>query len=126
MLRHLFVVAAPFTSLAVVKDGHWRPGIGDPTLTGWLTTIAYFAAALLCLRSAFTKPANTAPIDITKHRIFWVLLCGAMLLLGINKQMDFQMWFWLTGRNIIMDMGWSEYGERLRRIMEKERNKRDD
>jgi len=33
-------------------DDPWMPGIGDPTLLGWLTVAAYFTAAGLCLRAA--------------------------------------------------------------------------
>jgi hypothetical protein len=30
--------------------GSWSPGIGDPTVAGWITVFAYFAASLLCWR----------------------------------------------------------------------------
>lgn len=109
MAYQLFPVAVLFSSFAVIEDGRWKPGIGDPTAMGWVTTIAYLVAAFFCLRSSFTVPRNTVPLDITKHRVFWVTLSGAMLLLAVNKQLDLQMWFWLTGRNIIIEMEWSHY-----------------
>src|SRR5882672_1117833 len=31
--------------------GDWSPGIGDPTVMGWLTVAAYFAASWLCVRA---------------------------------------------------------------------------
>ena len=40
--------------LAAVEGGRWKPGIGDPTVMGWVTVAAYFvtAARLLWCRLA--------------------------------------------------------------------------
>ena len=38
--------------------GHWSPGIGDPSVMGWVTVALYLVAAWLCfldLQSAFTE-----------------------------------------------------------------------
>jgi hypothetical protein len=32
----------------------WRPGIGDPTIGGWLTVILYFLTMVSCWRTAFS------------------------------------------------------------------------
>ena len=50
-----------------------------------------------------------APIDITKHIMFWTTLAFVMLLLTLNKQLDFQLLLWWTARNAIRDNGWSDY-----------------
>lgn len=49
----------PFESVGamVASEGHgwigfWRPGIGDPTVLGWLTVVGYLAAAWVCFRAA--------------------------------------------------------------------------
>lgn len=31
----------------------WRPGVGDPTVVGWVTTVGYGVAAALCVRAGF-------------------------------------------------------------------------
>ena len=36
----------------------WSPGIGDPTVMGWLTVVAYLAAAWLCLRAFMVEKAG--------------------------------------------------------------------
>ncbi|MGB2863248.1 MAG: hypothetical protein WBC05_07980 [Sedimentisphaerales bacterium] len=33
--------------LSVIVNGHWRPGIGDPTFMGWLITAAYLTNSIL-------------------------------------------------------------------------------
>ena len=39
--------------------GDWSPGIGDPTLIGWLTAALYLSASLLCLHAARGIGAST-------------------------------------------------------------------
>lgn len=90
----------------MVEDGIWRPGIGDPTLMGWVTVLAYMSACALCLWALARVPAGLAPIDVTKHHLFWGSLGLIMALLAVNKQLDLQQWFWLTGRNMIRTNGW--------------------
>lgn len=93
----------------VVVDGRWSPGIGDPTPMGWFTCIAYGIACALCIQAAYKKPKGLATSDTRKHLTFWSVLGIVMLLLTINKQLDLQLWFWLTGRNMVKEHGWSEY-----------------
>ena len=45
--------------IGVIIDGHWRPGIGDPTPLGWMTVIAYLAASLTCFHAAATQGLRT-------------------------------------------------------------------
>lgn len=55
----------------------WSPGIGDPSLMGWLTVAAYFAGASLWFIRRPAMPAQA-------HRAV-LILGGGLLVLGINK-----------------------------------------
>lgn len=84
--------------------GHWSPGIGDPTLGGWLTVMLYAVAALQCYRLA----RITANLPIDRERIFWATLALGLLVLGINKQLDLQTALTEIGRLIAHHQGWYE------------------
>ncbi|WP_435011801.1 hypothetical protein P12x_006035 (plasmid) [Tundrisphaera lichenicola] len=90
--------------LAEVIDGRWRPAIGDPTVVGWVTVVAYLLAAAACARAAWREPM---PGGRRRSRPsgFWLTLSVAMLLLGINKQIDLQTLFTLLGRRILKANG---------------------
>ncbi len=107
-------VLARSCCVGIVENGHWKPGIGDPTVGGWATVFAYVAATLLCVWATVKSPRGLAPLDASKHHMFWGGLSLVMLLLAVNKQLDLQLWFWLTGRNMIQANGWGEY----RRILQ--------
>lgn len=96
--------------------GAWSPGIGDPTVVGWVTVVLYLAASALCWRqsrrvagSAGGPQARLAPTLVTfalaflgarrrldalpageRLRALWRGLAVLLLLLGINKQLDLQ------------------------------------
>lgn len=114
----------------------WTPGIGDPTVLGWLTVAAYFAAAYLCLRafkaqkktpdrrsglSAYLDAASSLARAFRKEgfhfrrvppaarRAAWWLALGVLfLLLGVNKQLDLQSMFTEIGRWLAHHQGWYE------------------
>jgi hypothetical protein len=95
--------------LAATDQGHWRPGIGDPTPVGWLTVLAYLAAAGACGVNwiAERRAARAGrPADPT----FWLALGGLLLFLGINKQLDLQTLLGSIGRELARSQGW--YAER--------------
>jgi hypothetical protein len=95
--------------LSTTSDGRWQPAIGDPTLMGWVTVLAYLAAALLALRSAWA--AKRAPAQRALAR-FWLALSLLLFLLGINKQLDLQTLFTQIARDAALAQGW--YEERRR------------
>jgi hypothetical protein len=97
-----------FVLAATTNDG-WRPGIGDPTVMGWLTVIAYFGVAVLCLRAykVAAPPTIFHSRGITR---IWLALALLFIALGINKQLDLQSLFTHIGRSIARDTGW--YGRR--------------
>ncbi|MEO1656287.1 MAG: hypothetical protein AAFR65_01070 [Pseudomonadota bacterium] len=81
----------------------WRPGIGDPTVTGWLTVFLYAIAAVLAvtLASAFRKP-----IILRQEARFWALIALTFAALSINKQLDLQSLMTDIGRVMAREQGW--------------------
>ena len=75
----------------------WTPGIGDPSIAGWLTVVAYAVAAVLARRCA--------QIDRPNHRI-WLAIAVFELLLGINKQLDLQVLVTEVGRYLARQEAW--------------------
>jgi hypothetical protein len=88
---------------AFTDADRWVPGIGDPTPMGWITVFGYFVAAILCCRCLLVvKPRRSS------EGFFWGALFAAMVLLGINKQLDLQTWLTLTARRLAQSEGWYE------------------
>ncbi|HUU70882.1 MAG TPA: hypothetical protein VM186_15245 [Planctomycetota bacterium] len=86
---------------------HWQPGIGDPTVIGWLTTVCYFAAAYLCARAARAVAAQ--PADSRQgSALFWAILAVLLAGLGFNKQLDLQSLLTNIGREVARSQGWYE------------------
>jgi hypothetical protein len=63
----------------------WKPGIGDPTVYGWLTVAAYALGAELGWRASQRAPR--------RERRFWLVLTAVLAFLCINKQLDLQTLF---------------------------------
>ena len=74
----------------------WSPGIGDPTVAGWVTVAAYFGAALLCAWAGRRRSAD---------RSIWWGICLFLIALGINKQLDLQSLLTQYGRDILKAKG---------------------
>lgn len=81
----------------------WTPGIGDPSLMGWATVALYFAAAAAAW---LARPSSATPVQ----RWFWTGLSAALIILGVNKELDLQTLFTSVGRCLALAEGW--YGER--------------
>jgi len=71
---------------------------------GWLTVVAYFAAAWLCIRAARHERQN-APTNGKSSR-FWIFTALLLIFLGINKQLDLQSWLTHTARQMAIAQGW--------------------
>jgi hypothetical protein len=84
--------------------GNWSPGIGDPSLMGWVTVALYFYAAYRCYRLARGRDARLVKQE---HRVWW-LFTLALLALGINKQLDLQTALTEIGRIVAHEQGWYE------------------
>lgn len=95
--------------LAATEHGEWRLGIGDPTPVGWFTVFAYLAVAIACGGTAMAERRAALRGEPARSTPWWVL-CGLLLFLGINKQLDLQTWLGSTARNLSRAQGW--YAER--------------
>ncbi len=80
----------------------WSPTLGDESVIGWVTVLAYLVATAL----AFLVSKRRT----NRQRIFWFALSVFCLALAINKQLDLQSAFTVTGRCIAQAQGW--YHER--------------
>lgn len=98
----------PLVIVSATVEGRWQPGLGDPSLMGWVTTASYAAAALLCLRRAWISYGD--PALRRKPCWFWTVCGLIMLALCINKQLDLQTLFTDIGRQWAQAGGW--YDER--------------
>jgi len=81
----------------------WRPGIGDPTIGGWVTVVLYFFAVWSTWKTAHSVAASSGG-DL------WRTISILFIALGVNKQLDLQTALTELGRMIASEQGW--YGER--------------
>ncbi len=97
--------------LGAVEGGRWKPGIGDPTVMGWVTVAAYFVTAVGCYGAAWREPLpNGTRRTPSRPSVFWLILASLMVALGINKQLDLQSLVTQIGRDLIS--AWDLYGKR--------------
>ena len=87
--------------IAAVVANRWQPGIGDPTVLGWGTVVAYAVSFVLCVLACRKARGTTT----RRTASLWAILAAMMLLLGINKQLDLQTWFSQVARDQIMNRG---------------------
>lgn len=83
---------------------YWQPGIGDPSLAGWLTVLLYVLVGLLAFRVA-----GRAAFPVTtrgRERSFWIIVGCLMLCLAVNKQLDLQSALTAAGRCLARMQGW--------------------
>lgn len=81
-----------------MHEFNWRPGIGDPTIGGWVTVILYFLAVISCWITA----RNSSLAD----RKIWYAITVLFLGLGINKQLDLQSALTEMGRIVAIEEVW--------------------
>lgn len=87
--------------------GKWSPGIGDPSVAGWLTVVLYAAAAWTTWRLLRDWEA-LSPGAALHEDWFWKMLLIGLVLLGINKQLDLQSALTEIGRMLADQQGWYE------------------
>ena len=85
--------------------GNWSPGIGDPTIGGWITVVLYVVAAWTTWRLLREWNEQPASNTLNEHW-FWKMLFVGLVLLGINKQLDMQSAFTEIGRIMAAKEGW--------------------
>jgi hypothetical protein len=86
--------------------GSWAPGIGDPTIAGWLTTALYFLTSAALFYVIRTK----LPDGSRGEAFAWRAMFVCVFALGVNKQLDLQSAFTEAGRILAHRQGW--YGQR--------------
>ncbi len=79
----------------------WRPEIGDPEVTGWITVAIYLISFALALTVWRRHPEMTG-------RGFWGVLAVGLLFLAVNKQLDLQSALTQIGRCLSQSQGWYE------------------
>jgi hypothetical protein len=82
---------------------NWRPGIGDPTIGGWITVVLYFVAVILCWQ------ASSASTIALRERRIWRFIALLFIALGVNKQLDLQSALTDLGRIAAFEQGWYDH-----------------
>lgn len=85
--------------------GTWSPGIGDPTIGGWITVLLYAGTAWACHR-VLSLDRRQKIILSTDERLIWGLLMVGAILLGINKQLDLQSAMTELAKILAREQGW--------------------
>lgn len=93
---------------------NWSPGIGDPTVVGWLAVALYLLAALA---SYFVLIELGASAPEQQERFVWRVFLLLFLLLGINKQLDLQSALTETGRYIARQQGWYDHRQKFQFVL---------
>jgi len=93
----------------------WRPQIGDPSFMGWLTVVAYGAAAVLCFLAALHHPVAIDTGQVRRRHRMWFAIAVLMVFLCINKQLDLQSLFTDVGRVLATREGWYEQRRTVQR-----------
>lgn len=83
-----------------LSAGIWRASFGDPTILGWLTVVLYLVAGIACYG------AGRRGRSIAKQRLFWWVLSGFVIVLGINKQLDLQSLLTDFAKALARAQGW--------------------
>ena len=106
-----------------IENERWVPGIGDPTIIGWVIVALYFVVALICIKAVFVSVNNKQHETIHDNfpseksiQLFWLSLVFILILLGINKQLDIQTLFVQIGRDMAKLHGWYEYRRMIQLI----------
>lgn len=86
-----------------MREFQWSPGIGDPTIAGWVTVALYAVAAINVFMTLYKTMAP-------RERLLWRAIFFLLIFLGINKQLDLQTALTELGRVFAYAEGW--YNER--------------
>jgi hypothetical protein len=87
-------------------DGSWSPGIGDPTVWGWLITLAYLVAGVLAIVAWRREDWVWLGGGRGLRPRVWLVVGVVLLLLCANKQLDLQSLVTVVGRRLAKEQGW--------------------
>jgi len=93
----------------------WVPGLGDPSLMGQMTVVAYGLAALLCALCGLYGSRGFAQPLGRQSRLFWWGMVTLLVALGINKQLDLQSLLTVVGREMAVAEGWYDHRRSVQR-----------
>lgn len=85
----------------------WQQQIGEGGPLEWAAVAGYLLAGALCVLAARRLAAVA---NARAERRLWHAIAGALLLLGVNKQLDLQTLLFDAGREFALTYGW--YGAR--------------
>ena len=85
----------------------WTPQIGDPSVLGWLTVLCYFIASMFCFGAAGRDPGAAR---------LWRALGLLLVILGLNKQLDFQTLLTQIGRDFARVGDWYDQRREVQRL----------
>lgn len=103
------------TQLAATRDQRWELGIGDPSVFGWATVVAYLLAALLCLIAWHAIPRVNPGRGRRRLRAFLAATALLMLALAVNKQLDLQTYLTQLGKDLAKEQGWYDQRRAVQR-----------
>lgn len=115
---HLLAAVASHDVRGVVPAPRWRPRFGDDDLVGWVTVGAYLGASVLAVGARRrTHPVRDLDPDGARRLArFWAVVAVAMVVLGINKQLDLQTWLIEHARRAAFDEGWYDQRRRVQAV----------
>lgn len=85
--------------------GNWSPGIGDPTVGGWLAVASYLLGAALCL-AARQRLLRGHGLALPGEAWSYGFLAITLVCLSLNKQLDLQSALTEIGRILSYQQGW--------------------
>ena len=95
----------------------WSPKSGDPDFWGWIVTIAYLMACVLCFLAGRKELAESRKHGSIGVAWFWFGLAVLLLSLGVNKQLDLQTLLTEIGRQVARQGGWFDQRRKIQRIL---------
>jgi hypothetical protein len=108
--------AAFATLVPAITDIRWRPGIGDPTVMGWVTVAAYLVVWWLCCRASLAGARIREAKSLGEHKLYWLVLAVVFFALAINKQLNLQSLFTEIARDAVRAMDLYESRRALQAI----------
>lgn len=93
---------------ALLEPGGADGPFGDPTAAGWTITGLYAAAACGAFAAVWRARAAFLQGDDGAWNafVFWLLTGAAMVFLGVNKQLDLQLFLLFEGKRMAVSQGW--------------------
>jgi hypothetical protein len=101
--------------MAWIERLSWRPEIGDPSVIGWITVVAY-AVATMCCASAARRVDRASPGAVADRKK-WMMVAAVMASLCVNKQLDLQSLLTDLARVLARHQGWYEERREVQKVV---------